>query len=92
MTSFFRPGVVAAVAACALLLGSPAAALAAPFARPEPAMPPFATVTTDNETPVLYDDEEGGNASGDDPAIWVHAEDSDASLVIVTAKEGGLRV
>ena len=28
-------------------------------------------VTTGNETPVLYDDDEGGNASGDDPAIWV---------------------
>lgn len=92
MTSFFRPGAVAAIAACALLLGSPTAAVAAASARPEPATPPFATVTTDNETPVLYDDEEGGNASGDDPAIWVHPEDSDASLVIVTAKEGGLRV
>ena len=51
-----------------------------------------AVITTDNETPVLYDDEEGGNASGDDPAIWVHPEDSARSIVIVTAKEGGLRV
>jgi len=51
-----------------------------------------AVVTTDNETPVLYDDEEGGNASGDDPAIWIHPEDSARSIVIVTAKEGGLRV
>jgi len=50
------------------------------------------TVTTDNETPVLYDDEEGGNASGDDPAIWVHPGDSRLSIVIATAKEGGLRV
>jgi 3-phytase len=50
-----------------------------------------AIATTDNETPVLYDDEEGGNASGDDPAIWVH-RDSSKSIVIVTAKEGGLRV
>jgi 3-phytase len=49
-------------------------------------------VSADNETPVLYDDEEGGNASGDDPAIWVHPDDSDLSVVIVTAKEGGLRV
>jgi 3-phytase len=49
-------------------------------------------VTTDNETPVLYDDDEGGNASGDDPAIWVHPTDSSKSIVIVTAKEGGLRV
>ncbi|MFF5172606.1 phytase [Micromonospora sp. NPDC000089] len=51
-----------------------------------------AVVTTDNETPVLYDDEAGGNASGDDPAIWVHPTDSRRSVVIVTAKEGGLRV
>ena len=49
-------------------------------------------VTTDNETPVLYDDEAGGLASGDDPAIWVHPSDSSRSIVIVTAKEGGLRV
>lgn len=50
-----------------------------------------AVVTTDNETPVLYDDE-GGNASGDDPAIWVNPKDSTKSIVIATAKEGGLRV
>lgn len=48
--------------------------------------------TTSVETPVLYDDDLGGNASGDDPAIWVHPSDRDGSLVIVTAKEGGLRV
>ncbi len=41
---------------------------------------------------MLYDDDEGGNASGDDPAIWVHPGDSTKSIVIVTAKEGGLRV
>ena len=49
-------------------------------------------VTTDNETPVLYDDDDGGNASGDDPAMWVHPKDSSRSIVIATAKEGGLRV
>lgn len=51
-----------------------------------------AVATTSVETPVLYDDDLGGNASGDDPAIWVHPSDRDRSLVIVTAKEGGLRV
>jgi 3-phytase len=61
-------------------------ALAKPV-RPDPV-----EVTTDNETPVLYDDDEGGNASGDDPAIWVHPTDSTRSIVIATAKEGGLRV
>jgi 3-phytase len=71
-----------------LLAAGGSAAQAAP---PPPASQGLVTVTTDNETPVLYDDE-GGNASGDDPAIWVHPGDSNASLVIVTAKEGGLRV
>ncbi|WP_285100828.1 phytase [Promicromonospora sp. MEB111] len=51
-----------------------------------------ATVTTSVETPPLYDDEAGGNASGDDPAIWVHPDDSERSIVVATAKEGGLRV
>ncbi|WP_166845452.1 phytase [Isoptericola sp. BMS4] len=51
-----------------------------------------AAVTTDVQTPALFDDEAGGNASGDDPAIWVHPEDPDRSLVVATAKEGGLRV
>ena len=47
---------VAAVAACALLLVPATGATARPAV-------PDAVVTTDNETPVLYDDEEGGNAS-----------------------------
>ena len=74
-----------------MTVGAVVAALLAPphasAATPQPAV-----VTTDNETPVLYDDEAGGNASGDDPAIWVHPVDSRKSIVIVTAKEGGLRV
>jgi 3-phytase len=73
------------------------AALATPAGARVPAeshRPPTdpAVVATDNETPVLYDDDEGGNASGDDPAIWVHPNDSTRSIVIATAKEGGLRV
>ncbi|MFG1955835.1 phytase [Micromonospora sp. NPDC048830] len=67
-----------------------AALLAPPHASAATTRP--AVVTTDNETPVLYDDEAGGNASGDDPAIWVHPADSRKSMVIVTVKEGGLRV
>ena len=63
-----------------------------PAATARPADPPTPVVTTDNETPVLYDDAARGNASGDDPAIWVHPGDSSRSIVIVTAKEGGLRV
>ncbi|WSP87436.1 phytase [Streptomyces sp. NBC_01233] len=44
------------------------------------------------ETPSLFDDEAGGNANADDPAIWRNEKDPDRSLVIATAKEGGLRV
>ncbi|MEU6795925.1 phytase [Nonomuraea wenchangensis] len=51
-----------------------------------------ATVHPDVETPALYDDEAGGNANGDDPAIWVHPSDSGKSVVVTTAKEGGLNV
>ncbi|MFI8006264.1 phytase [Streptomyces sp. NPDC086010] len=44
------------------------------------------------ETPALYDDERGGNANADDPAIWRDDAHPGRSLVIATAKEGGLRV
>ncbi|MEU4512492.1 phytase [Nonomuraea wenchangensis] len=50
------------------------------------------TVHPDVETPALYDDEAGGNSNGDDPAIWVHPSDSGRSVVVTTAKEGGLNV
>ncbi|MGW7056071.1 phytase [Streptomyces sp. NPDC054887] len=53
---------------------------------------PLPAVTARAETPTLYDDEAGGNANADDPAIWRNAADPDSSLVIATAKEGGLRV
>ncbi|MFF5262207.1 phytase [Actinomadura viridis] len=69
-----------------------AALLTSPHASARTATPRPAVVTTDVETPVLYGDEAGGKASGDDPAVWVHPADSRRSLVIVTAKEGGLRV
>ncbi|UUS34328.1 MULTISPECIES: phytase [Streptomyces] len=49
-------------------------------------------VTPRAETATLYDDEPGGNADADDPAIWRNAAAPDRSLVIATAKEGGLRV
>ncbi|MFJ8584631.1 phytase [Streptomyces sp. NPDC093595] len=49
-------------------------------------------VTPRAETPALYDDEAGGNADADDPAIWRNAADPGRSLVVATAKEGGLRV
>ena len=87
MTPLLKGAATASVAAL-LLAAAPAAWAAAPhLAGDAPAV-----VTTDNETPALYDDEAGGNAVGDDPAIWVHPGDTDESIVIVTAKEGGLRV
>ncbi|MEV7373361.1 phytase [Streptomyces sp. NPDC090301] len=49
-------------------------------------------VTPRAETPVLHDDEAGGNADADDPAIWRNTAAPGRSLVIATAKEGGLRV
>ncbi|MFD8621537.1 phytase [Streptomyces sp. NPDC059513] len=49
-------------------------------------------VTPRAETQVLHDDEAGGNADADDPAIWRNTAAPGRSLVIATAKEGGLRV
>ncbi|BCJ71508.1 hydrolase [Catellatospora sp. IY07-71] len=69
-----------ALAATAL----PGAAAASP-AEPQ-------AVTAKLETPALYDDAEGGDADADDPAIWVNPRDKARSRVIVTAKNGGLRV
>ena len=71
-------------------LATPAGARVSAESRRPPTGP--AVATTDNETPVLYDDDEGGSASGDDPAIWVHPSDSTRSIVLATAKEGGLRL
>jgi 3-phytase len=39
------------------------------------------------QTPVI-----GAPGDGDDPAIWLHPTDASKSLVIATAKNGGLRV
>ncbi|MFI0271610.1 phytase [Streptomyces luteogriseus] len=72
-----------------------AAALAAMAVLPAPARAAGSElpgVTATAETPALYGDDAGGNADADDPAIWRNAADPDASLVIATAKEGGLRV
>ncbi|MEV8550104.1 phytase [Streptomyces glaucescens] len=50
------------------------------------------TVLPKAETAPLFDDEAGGDANADDPAIWRNAADPGRSLVIATAKQGGLRV
>lgn len=44
------------------------------------------------ETPPVFDDDAGGNANADDPAIWSHPDDRDGDLVVATLKEGGLAV
>ncbi|WP_232050463.1 phytase [Actinoplanes sp. OR16] len=49
-------------------------------------------ITATVETPSLFDDEAGGDADADDPAIWINQADKGRSLVIGTAKNGGLRV
>ncbi|MDN0197645.1 phytase [Streptomyces sp. S.PNR 29] len=77
-----RISVLALATALALLTPLPAAA----GNEPPPALTPRA------ETPALHDDEAGGNADADDPAIWRNTADPDRSLVVATAKEGGLRV
>ncbi|XVX21493.1 phytase [Actinomycetota bacterium] len=93
MAALTRPALTIALA-LSLTAGLPGIASGAPPAPRPPATGASGPVevTTDNETPVLYDSDEGGNASGDDPAIWVDGADSANSIVIVTAKEGGLRV
>ena len=63
-----------------------------PTVRPTPEADVVASVLATVETPALLDDDEGGLANGDDPAIWVHPTNPGQSRVIVTAKNGGLYV
>ncbi|MFF4713171.1 phytase [Streptomyces eurythermus] len=65
-------------------------ALATSFALPAQASG-IGTVLPKAETAPLFDDEAGGNANADDPVIWRNAADPGRSLVIATAKQGGLR-
>ncbi|MDA2813888.1 phytase [Nocardiopsis sp. RSe5-2] len=84
---------------CASLLASPllfagAAAHAAPAPPAAPSAPAdgIPVVEAEDRTPPVYDDEEGGEADADDPAVWVHPDDGDESLVIGTLKNAGLDV
>ncbi|WP_187645695.1 phytase [Streptomyces sp. TRM49041] len=66
-------------------------ALATAFALSTgPAVPVSLPATV--ETPAVYDDEAGGNADADDPAVWVDPENPGRSIVIGTLKEAGLDV
>ncbi|CAM5610188.1 hypothetical protein SALBM135S_04024 [Streptomyces alboniger] len=86
----FRPSALAVATAVVSL-----AALAVPYqalAAPAGAKDALPAVTPRAETPALHDDEAGGDADADDPAIWRDADHPDRSLVIATGKQGGLRV
>lgn len=74
----------------ACLAAATAALIATPANPAAAANTPSVYATS--ETPALFDDAAGGDANADDPAIWFNAADPDASLVIATAKQGGLRV
>ncbi|MGK5680080.1 phytase [Actinoplanes sp. URMC 104] len=78
-------GIVALVA-----LSTAVAAPAQAGGKPGDGVPQEVTATV--ETPALFDDEAGGDADADDPAIWVNRADKARSRVIGTAKNGGLRV
>ncbi|MBG0568161.1 phytase [Actinoplanes aureus] len=75
-------GIAALVALTTLAAGAPAYATERPPRE----------ITANVETPALFDDEAGGDADADDPAIWINSADRARSLVIGTAKNGGLRV
>ncbi|MET9434889.1 phytase [Streptomyces sp. NPDC006551] len=75
---------MSASALCALA----AAFLMATGTAPHPPL----SITARAETPAVYDDEAGGNADADDPAVWVDPRDSGRSIVIGTLKEAGLDV
>jgi 3-phytase len=63
-------------------------------------MPGSATAADDGLLPVVaqaetapnFDDDAGGSADADDPAIWVHPSNPAHSLVVGTLKNGGLTV
>lgn len=88
-----RPRLVALTVAALVLTSATAASADRGGPRPTvPATDVPRVVTATSETPALFDDEAGGEADADDPAIWVDPRDAAASLVIGTAKTGGLRV
>ena len=49
-------------------------------------------VVAQTETAPNFDDDAGGDADADDPAIWVHPSMPEHSLVVGTLKNGGLTV
>ena len=56
------------------------------------AAPPLVPVRAVAETASNFDDEAGGDADADDPAIWVHPTRPADSVVVGALKNGGLTV
>ncbi|MEW2294649.1 phytase [Streptomyces sp. NPDC006743] len=79
-------------AALTVLVSGVTAATATAATAPLPGNHTVAPVYAKAETPALFDDDEGGNSNADDPAIWYDAAHPGSSLVLGTAKEGGLDV
>ncbi|MFD1935074.1 phytase [Nonomuraea mangrovi] len=95
VTATALPAVFPAVSASALPATPPAvfpAVSAANAGAPALSADELPSAAPAAETPALFDDGAGGNANGDDPAIWVNPRKSGRSLIIATAKEGGLYV
>ncbi|GAA2981870.1 phytase [Actinokineospora diospyrosa] len=57
-----------------------------------PAAAELPRVTAAVETPPNFDDDAGGNADADDPAIWIDRARPERSRVVGTLKNGGLAV
>nr|WP_262851981.1 phytase [Mumia quercus] len=83
-----RPPRSRSLAVCLVGAASVLTAAGAAAADHSPdAVQPIAAVS---ETPAVFDDEPGGFADADDPAIWVAPRDRSRSLVLGTLKNGGL--
>ncbi|WP_433146319.1 phytase [Actinomadura nitritigenes] len=85
----FRPRGHRLAAAAVTAALSAAALSAAPASADDDEL---AQVHARLETPAVFDDDAGGNANADDPAIWNHPSDHDGDLVITTLKQAGLAV
>jgi 3-phytase len=79
-------------AGLAVLVTGLTAATATASTPPLPGNTAVPPVFAKAETPPLFDDDPGHNSNADDPAVWFDARHPDASLILGTAKEGGLDV
>lgn len=86
MTSLPRRAVSAAVLTA---LVAPVASAAGESSTTAPRPEGIRRVTPLVQTPPVFDDEAGGDADADDPAIWVHPTDRSRSRVVATVKNAG---